>query len=193
MHNYVQYLSSRRGVYSGFCALVALFALILLSGTMGQYNNTEYGQISQKLADQMSVQPSGFANEVYFASAINPDAGFFINLPFGMMEVLAWGMLAGLLCLAVLGVMQRSFAMAILPGLVFIVSVTMIGQEWFRVYNYSWYTENPVAVAAIITGVASVVLAVVDLFNRWRPTMIPRAPDAPPAETISQRRDAEVS
>lgn len=169
----MQYLSSRRGVYSGICALVVFACLILLSGTMGFSNNTE---------------PAN-AQALSYHTYVITGSGFFIRLTHGMMNVLGWGILIGLLCLVVIGVMRRSIVMMTLPGIFYIIAATMIGQEYFQVYNNSWVTENTVAVAALMTLLGVLALTV---FDRWKPAMIPRMPDAPPADARSERSPVAV-
>ncbi len=157
----MQYLNSRRGVYSGICALVVFACIIMLSGTMGLNSNT---------------QEQG-------SNLVITGEGFFVHLTYGMMNVLVWGTLIGLLSLVVIGVLRRSMASTTLPGIVYIIAAAMVDPEYLQVYGGSWFTYHTVAVAGIMTLLGVLALTV---FDRWMPAMIRRTPDKIPDNRVAE-------
>lgn len=179
----MQEISSRRGVYSAYCAIAMASFLVLLSNVMGFVAQTSYGEISRDLAIKAGYD--GIAT-TSFGRVIDADAGTFVHLGDGSAQIVTGLLLLGLLGTIVCGALQRSPTKAVLPGLVFIVASAMMGTDYFSRYDMGFVGTNvslTVAVAVVIGGILAT------LFREGKLALIPRAPDSLPGQRDDDHRE----
>lgn len=167
-------ISRVQRAYVGYCAIAFGAFLVLMSSTISFVNNTEYGTVTKDLATELGQAPAGSTDLVgNMAYAIKDDAGVFIHLTSGAGLAVTWVMMVAMFMVIISGVVQRSITKAVLPGVIFIVAATMLGDYLGR-SDGGFLLADPTATVAVLTLIGGIAAAV---YSVGKPAVIPRAPD----------------
>lgn len=182
---------SARGVYTALASLSTLSFLILISNAMGYLNNTAYGRISESVANDAGIQPfmtGGNARSEYMGYVIKDYAGSFIHLTNGAATTVTWVLLLSLIAMAFVGVVHKSPAMTLLPGLAYIIVSTMIGGDYIS-RDSSVFTQNMVLSVALVTAAATFVVVAFTTYFGPRQDIPTHGPASRESESVGSSRD----
>jgi hypothetical protein len=177
------YLSSRRGVYSGMCVLMASVFGILLSSGLGQYVNTTYSSLPSS-ANIPGIESSGTIgnHELLNGYVINGDAGSFVHLSLNAQRVLELVLIGSLVLVVMIAVSLRSWLRVTAPCLVILTLMALFNGGFSDQLNQVLPAE-----AGILLGIG--VVASIAL-ERWR-FAVRRTPSrpTPPAGSATWPRE----